>query len=136
MTFQPLPNVTLDSAPFWEGGARGELRIMRCGVCRMWFHPPSPLCPACLSLDVSAEAASGRAIVATYTVNHQPWAPDMEVPYILAIVELVEQPDVRLMTRIVDCSPEAIAIGLAVEVVFEQADDVWLPLFHPVGSAS
>lgn len=135
MTFQPLPYVTDDTAPFWRGGADGSLHIMRCQSCRRWFHPPAPVCPDCLSLDVAAEAVSGRATVAAFTVNHQPWAPGMEVPFVVAIVELDEQADVRVMTRLVDVAPEAVHIGLPVQVTFEEVADIWLPLFTPAGVA-
>jgi uncharacterized protein len=134
MGLQPLPELDEANTPFWTGGAAGELRINRCQVCRRWFHPPAPVCPACLSTDIAAEPTSGRAVVAAYTVNHQAWAPDLEVPYVVAIVEIVEQPDVRLMTRIVDSQPGDVRIGLDVEVVFENFEDVWLPMFRPVAS--
>ncbi|MDO8389493.1 MAG: OB-fold domain-containing protein [Actinomycetota bacterium] len=132
MTFQPLPTVTDDTAPFWEGGAVGELRINRCRDCRTWFHPPAPVCPACISINVGPEVASGRATVAAYTINVQPWAPDMEVPYVLAYVELDDDPSVRLTTRLVDCAPDQVAVGMPVEVTFQAAADIWLPLFRPV----
>ncbi|MDO8361521.1 MAG: OB-fold domain-containing protein [Actinomycetota bacterium] len=136
MTFQPLPTITDDTAPFWDGGAVGELRINRCRKCRTWFHPPAPVCPDCLSMDVGPEVASGKATVAAFTINVQPWAPDMEVPYVLAIVELDEQRDVRLMTRMVDCAPDQIAVGMPVEVTFQAVDDIWLPLFRPAVTSS
>lgn len=132
MTFQPLPELAPDTEAFWTGGEVGELRITRCAACRVWFHPPAPVCPDCLSTAVGPEAASGRGRVATYTVNHQPWAPDLEVPYVVAIVELDDQPGVRLMTRVVDCDPDAVAINMAVEVIFDHHDDVWIPLFRPM----
>ena len=31
---------------------------------------------------------AGRATLATYTVNHQPWMPGPELPYVVAIVEI------------------------------------------------
>ena len=62
MTFQPLPEVTDDTAAFWEGGADGSLHIHRCQACRTWFHPPAPVCPECLATDVAAEATSGCAV--------------------------------------------------------------------------
>jgi hypothetical protein len=55
----------------------------------------------------------------------------MEVPYVLALVELEEQADVRLATNIVNCLPETVRIGMPVEVLFEQSEDVWVPLFQP-----
>lgn len=132
MTFQPLPAVTDDTAAFWEGGALGELRIHRCQQCRVWFHPPTPVCPDCLSFEVGPQVASGQATVATFTINEQPWSPDMKVPFVLAIVELPEQPGVRLTTRLLDCAPDEVFIGMPVEVVFEAAADIWLPLFRPL----
>ncbi len=63
-------------------------------------------------------------------MNYQEWIPGSE-PYILAWVSIDEQPDVRLTTNLVDVEPEDVAIGMEVEVVFEHADDVYLPLFKP-----
>ncbi|SHN17931.1 Zn-ribbon domain-containing OB-fold protein [Cryptosporangium aurantiacum] len=131
-TSRLLPEVTADSAAFWSGGADGELRIHRCRNCRRLFHPPVGACFRCRSRDVAPEAVSGRAVVASFTVNHHPWfGPMYPTPYVIGLVELVEEPDVRLTTQIVDCEPEAVSIGMAVEVVFEQHEDVWIPVFRP-----
>jgi uncharacterized protein len=133
LSIQPLPEITEDTEAFWSGGAAGELRINRCGSCRKWFHPPVPICPHCLSREVRAEVASGRAVVAACTVNHQQWWPDMAVPFSIAIVELADQSDVRLTTNIVGVDPYEVSIGMNVEVIFDQvSDDVWLPRFRPV----
>jgi len=69
--------------------------------------------------------------VATFTVNHQPWG-GIPVPYVVAVVELDDDPEVRLTTNVVDCDPGSVSIGMSVEVVFEHVEDVWLPLFRPV----
>jgi len=69
--------------------------------------------------------------VATYTINHQPWYPGLDPPYVVAIVEIEEQPDVRLMTNVVNCEVEKVHVGMPVQVKFEQHDDVWIPLFEP-----
>jgi uncharacterized OB-fold protein len=49
----------------------------------------------------------------------------------VAIVELDEDPGVRLTTQIVDCPVEDARIGMAVEVVFEHHEEVWIPVFRP-----
>jgi uncharacterized protein len=133
-----LPEITRDSAAFWTGGADGELRIYRCKSCQRYFHPPVGVCYRCRSRDVAPEAVSGQATVAAYTINHHPWFGDaFAVPYALAIVELAEDPEVRLTTQIVDCPVEDVRIGMAVEVDFEHHEDVWVPVFRPVeGSAA
>ncbi len=130
--FRMLPRVTERNAHFWRGGAEGELRFLRCRGCRTWVHPPAPICPQCLEKDLAPEAVSGRATVATFTLNHQPWVPAPDHPYAIAIVELPEQTGLRLMTNIVNCPPEDVHIGMPVRVVFEERDDVFVPLFEPV----
>jgi uncharacterized protein len=64
-------------------------------------------------------------------VNHQQWNPTVPVPYVIALVEIDEQPSVRIMTNIVGCEPEDVHIGLRVKVRFAEHDDVYLPLFEP-----
>jgi hypothetical protein len=133
--FRVLPKLTDANRPFWTGGADGELRFWRCRDCGHYVHPPQPICPICHSKRLEAEAVSGKATVATYTVNHQPWMPGPELPFVVAIVEIVEQPSVRLTTNIVGCAPDEVYVGMPVHVVFERhADpdgDVYLPLFEP-----
>jgi len=133
-----LPAVSAESAAFWTGGASGELLIYRCRSCSRYYHPPVGACFRCHSRDVGPEAVSGRATVAAFTINHHPWFGDaFPVPYALAIVELAEDPEVRLTTQIVDCPVEDVRIGMAVEVDFERHEDVWVPVFRPVqGSAA
>ena len=128
--FRVLPRITDENRHFWTGGAAGELRFLRCRACGWWLHPPAPICPSCLSRDLGVEAASGRATVHTFTVNHQPWYPGLDPPYVVAIVELPEQPGLRLTTNVVGCGPEDVTIGMDVRVCFEQYDDVWLPFFE------
>ena len=129
--FRVLPVVDASNEHFWTGGAHGELRFLRCRCCRYWIHPPQPICPACLGRTLAVEAASGRARVATFTVNHQRWIPGFEPPYVVAIVELPEQAGLRLTTNLVHCNLDAARIGMDVRVVFEERDGVWLPLFEP-----
>jgi uncharacterized OB-fold protein len=130
--FRLLPRVTDENRFFWTSGADGRLRFLRCDECGTYVHPPSPICPECLSKALSPAAVSGRATVATFTINHQPWIPGYDPPYVIAIVEIDEQPSVRLMTNIVGCSPDDVRIGMPLQVTFEAYDDVWLPYFEPV----
>ncbi len=133
--FRILPRLTDWNRAFWQGGEAGELRFWRCQDCTTYIHPPQPICPNCYSKHLAVEAVSGRATLATYSINHQPWMPGPALPYVVAIVEIDEQPSVRLTTNLVNCPHDQIQSGMAVQVVFEHhADpegDVWLPLFEP-----
>ena len=138
------PSPTAESQAFWTGGRQGQLLINRCRACGHFFHPPGPACWRCRSTDVAPEPVSGRATVAAYTVNRQNWIPGFEPPYIVAIVELDDEPDVRLITNVVGVPIENVGIGMAVEVFFEdwtalsgdEDSRVWIPLFRPVQSVT
>jgi len=74
---------------------------------------------------------SGHGTLFSFTVNHQPWNPAEPEPYVIGLVELDEQPNLRLTTNIVDCEIDDVRIGMPVHVVFQAHDDVCLPGFAP-----
>jgi len=114
---------------FWTSGEDGLLRITKCSDCGYFIHPPSTPCPLCLSNRVEPQPVSGRGVVHTFTVNVQPWVPD-QAPYVIAIVELVEQQGLRLTTNLVGCGVEDAGIGLKVRVAFAHRHDIWYPVFR------
>ncbi len=131
-----LPRLDEANTFFWTSGADGRLRFARCSQCRHYVHPPVPVCPYCLERGtLSPEPVSGRATLHSFTVNHQQWIPGSDT-YIVGLVTIDEQDDVRLMTNIVDCAVEDLRIGMPVEVSFEQVEDVYLPLFRPAGAGA
>lgn len=132
---RPLPLLTGSNRFFWTSGADGRLRFMRCSACRNYIHPPVPVCDKCLSREQEVIAVSGRATLAAVTVNHQMWIPGIEPPYVVGIVEIEEQASVRLTTNIVECAEADLKIGMALEVEFEECEDVFLPMFRPVRAA-
>ena len=125
-----LPELTPDNVHFWQGGEHGHLVLFRCDDCGLWIHPSAPICRGCLSRNVGPQPTSGRGVIASFTINHQPWIPGVKVPYVVAIVELNDQVGLRMMTNIVGCEPSAVRIGLPVHVVFKHHEDVWLPYFE------
>ncbi len=124
-----LPLLTAENRAFWQGGERGELLVYRCRSCETWFHPPAPICPRCNAVEVGPEPVSGRGTVASFTINVQAWTPELAAPYVVAIVELIEQSGLRFVTNIVGCAPDQVTIDMPVRVTFVPCDDVWLPLF-------
>jgi uncharacterized OB-fold protein len=129
--FRVRPALDETNEFFWTSGSDGQLRFLRCRACGYFLHPPSPRCPLCASNDVAPEPVSGRATVYSFTVNHQSWDGTTE-PYVIAIVELAEQRDLRLTTNLVDLHPDEVEIGMEVEVTFEAQGGIYWPLFRPV----
>jgi uncharacterized OB-fold protein len=78
---------------------------------------------------------SGRGRVATWTLNRQQWLPGFDPPYLVALVELAEQRQLRLMTNLVNCDPDGVYLDMPVRARFERYQDeqgaVWIPLFEP-----
>lgn len=129
-----LPTLSEVNRTFWTGGADGRLHIAWCARCDRFIQPPASDCPDCAG-ELEFRAVSGRGTVFTYTVNYQPYMPNVPVPYVIAIVELAEQADLRIATNIVDCDVDSVHVGLPVEVRFErhevEGDTVFYPVFAP-----
>lgn len=125
-----FPAITEANRHFWCGGSDGRLLILRCNACGHWIHPYAARCPACRAADIAPQPVSGHGKVAGFTVNHQPWQPDFAVPYVVAIVELDEQSDLRLMTNMPRTPIETVRIGMPVKVFFEQHEEIFCPLFE------
>jgi uncharacterized OB-fold protein len=133
-----LPPLTTTTRSYWTGGAEGALLVERCGACGRWQHPPTGACGSCGG-DAAPQPVSGRGTVFTFTVNHQRYHPDVPPPYVVAVVELAEQADLRLPTNIVDCDPDDVRIEAPVRVRFEQHGEVFVPVFvldAPMGSGA
>jgi uncharacterized OB-fold protein len=110
----PVPDAV--TQPFWEGVAEGVLRVQRCVACGRNVFYPRAVCPFCTASDLEWVEASGAGVVHSFTVVHRA-PPDYrdEVPYVVALVDLDE--GVRMMSRLVDVEPGAVAVGMPVEVV-------------------
>jgi uncharacterized OB-fold protein len=128
----PRPKPKLDDLnhAFWTGGAQGQLNIAKCGDCGEFTHPPSIICRHCQSENVVPEPVSGKAVIDTFTINYQPWAKDLAVPFVIARVRLEDAPGVYLTTNIVNCPVEEVNFEDRVRVTFEEQDGIFYPLFE------
>ena len=104
----------LDQA-FWEGLASGELRIQRCSGCAAWVWAPQWRCPHCGSWELRWEAIEPTGVVYSWTRTWHPFAPELKsiVPYVVALIELPQAGDARLLGTIIGPSEE-MRIGAAV----------------------
>jgi uncharacterized OB-fold protein len=129
-----LPVVDEETRPFWDAAREGKLLIRSCADCERPHYYPRPFCPFCWSERVLWVQATGRATLYTYSIVHvndlPPWRE--RVPYVAAVVELAEGP--RMMTNIVGCDPDELAVGMPLQVDFRDDGEVMVPVFRPAES--
>jgi uncharacterized OB-fold protein len=129
---QPVPDGL--SAGFWDACRERRLVAQRCLHCGHWSHPPESACSACQSTSPSFafEALRGTGRIRTWTVMRETFLPSFskELPYVIAIVELDEQPGLRMAGRILDGPNARFELGSAVRVSFDDGSDSGLPLPH------
>ena len=115
---------------FWAAVDRGELVRPVCGDCGQSFFVPQFACPQCQSTNWAYEPSTGRGRVYSHTTVHRPPTPEFNAPYVLADVDVEE--GWHILTWIVGCEPEDVAIDMAVSVRFVAGPDGHrLPAFAP-----
>lgn len=130
---KPLPEITDENRPFWEGCKQNELRMQKCTSCGHIRYPINDYCPECLSDQYEWAKLSGRGTVFSYVVFHQLYnkAFKDDIPYNAALIQLEEGP--RMISNIVGIPNEEIRCDMPVEVVFDPVtDEVTIPRFRPV----
>jgi uncharacterized OB-fold protein len=128
-----MPVATPETAPYWEGCRSGELRIQRCSHCGQHQFYPRILCSNCMAEDLQWVIASGEGEVVSFSIVRRAvsQAYREDVPYTVALIQLAEGP--TMMSNVVHCDPEKVAVGMAVTVLFEDwTDEVSMPKFRPL----
>lgn len=125
----PLLQPSRFTQPFWEACRRGVLEAALCRNCGHLFLPAGPVCPQCWSDNLDAQVLSGSGAIVAFTTYRQTYHPEFPAPYVIALVALKEGP--RLVSNIVGCAPEDVALGMMVKARFEPRGDYILPLFAP-----
>jgi hypothetical protein len=131
---KPLPrplNPEL-TRPFWEAAKRHELVMPRCKTCDQLFFYPRSECPRCLGSDLEWVPVSGRGRLHSFTIINQPANAAFrdDVPYVYAVVQLIEGP--RMISNLVECDVESVSVDMPVEAVFDDVTPEWtLVKFKP-----
>lgn len=126
--------------PFWRAAAQGRLVRPVCNECQHNFFTPSLVCPSCLSENWEYQSSNGLGHVYSHTTVHRGPDQTWTVPYVLAIVDLVEGWSMlsRLMVEPPDELVPGSLIGVPVEVDFVQENRPpyrTLPVFAPRGDS-
>ena len=132
-----LPVIDAESAPFWAGTRRRKLLFRQCNSCGRNHFYPRAACPHCWSEQCEWRAAAGTGRIFSYTViHHNDSLPFREMlPYIVVLVDLDE--GVRVTANLVECTPEVVHVGMAVQVIYEDITaEVTLPQFRPLRHAA
>ncbi|MBY0331255.1 MAG: OB-fold domain-containing protein [Acetobacteraceae bacterium] len=131
-TPKPLPEISAETRPYWDGLAAGRLLLQRCTGCGAIRHYPRPLCPACHSFEHDWVEAAGTATVHSWTVAHHPFHPAWRgaPPFTLVTADLPE--GVRILAPLHGAGPEALRIGAPLRIGIEDnGQGLCLPVLHP-----
>jgi len=109
------------TAEFWERCKRHALAFQCCANCGTFRHPPVDVCYVCRSTDTEWREISGEGTLYSFTIVTHAVHPALltRVPFNVALVEFPDAPGVRLITNVVDTSPEDLEIGMPVRVQWE-----------------
>ncbi|MDD0837657.1 OB-fold domain-containing protein [Curvibacter sp. HBC61] len=112
---------------------QGRFLIQHCAGCDQHLYYPRELCPHCGSDALSLVAPAGTGTVYSTTVVRR--QPEAGGDYNVALIDLDE--GVRLMSRVSNLAPEAVAIGLRVQARVQVSEGRGLVLFDAlIGDAA
>ncbi len=126
---RPLPAITIESQPYWEGLREHRLLFQQCAACGRLRHYPRPMCDACYSMEVVWHESTGHGTVQSWTVAHHPFhlAFKSAVPYTLVTVDMDDGVRMHAQWR---GALETMVLGLPVQVIFETINaELCLPAF-------
>jgi uncharacterized OB-fold protein len=128
-----LPFIDEVNEPFWRGCRDGVLRLQQCPVSKRLIFPPRPVNPWSPRDPAQWTEVSGRGTIWSVIAPHPPLMLNFAdlAPYNAIIVELEEDPTIRLVGNLVTgpgapinaIDYEAIEIGTPVQVVFERINE-------------
>ena len=126
---KPLPRISPDTKPFWDGCAQHRLMLPTCVACDQPHLPPGPVCPFCFGDALDWRPSKGLGTISTFTVVYKAWFPSFaaDIPYNAVQVELDEGP--RLASAVLDAGPGDVSIGDRVSVVYVTRGSMTLPYF-------
>ncbi len=121
----PAPMTNPETEPFWAAAREGKFLIRRCTACGKAHWYPRAVCPHCFSDRTEWRESRGTGTI--YSVSVMKRAPEV---YAIAYVTLDDGP--TMMTNIVECDFDKVAIGDKVQVTFKPAEDgTPYPQFKP-----
>ena len=130
----PLPNEL--TKPFWDACKNGRLIVQECNNCNRMQNPPEDQCWECDSSDnLIWREVQGRGIIDGYVVIYDSRLEAFwdQQPYNVAIINLLENPEIKFFSNLPGTPVDQVPIGSEVQVEFEQvAPDQFIPQWRVV----
>ncbi|MXP24156.1 hypothetical protein GIY30_22730 [Gordonia sp. HNM0687] len=129
---KPAPWPAFESVEFWAGANEHKLKIQRCSETLNYIYPPDTVSPWTRRETLEYVEVSGRATLYSYAGLSQAFHAGFadHLPYVIALVELEEQPGLRMITNIVGTPLEELSIGLPLIVDFDDRGEQTVPVFR------
>ncbi len=130
---RPVPAPDDVTRFYWEAAGDHRLVLQRCLACHKMQYPPEICCVHCQAEEFEVVETTGRGVIYSYSVVDRPLHAGFvdALPYVVALVELDDQPGLRILTNLVDApAGTPLSCGLPVEVTFEERGSVTLPQFR------
>jgi uncharacterized OB-fold protein len=124
--------------PFWDAALEGRLVAPKCTTCGTVRLPPSSFCFNCRTQEVEWVDLPGTGTLYSFTVVRHPLSEELAaaVPYVSGVIELdgTQGAGARMIANVIDCDPDAVAIGDRVQIVWEKVSDTMATFrFRPEG---
>jgi len=132
---KPLPTITELTRPFWTAAKQGKLVLQKCQRCGTFQFHPKAWCIDCGSRELQWTDAQPHRTVYSHTIsrsvamNFPGW--QAELPVLMCLIDLDD--GCRMYGQVTDCAPEALHIGMRVQVHFESiSEEAGIPKFRPL----
>ncbi len=126
----PSPKAPRDGLgkEFWEATRRHELIVQRCAKCRTFQWGPEWICHKCYTPEVGWHQVSGRGRLYSWIRSWNPVHPALRdaCPYIVAVVQLPDADNVRMVGNLLGDPQQNPPFDAEVEAVFEDHPDATL----------
>jgi uncharacterized OB-fold protein len=120
---------------FWAATKRHELVVQRCNSCKAFQWGPEFICHECRSFDMGWQKVSGRGRLYSWVRCWNPVHPALKeaCPYIVAVIELPDAGNVRMVGNLLGDPQQNPPFDVAVEAVFEDHPEATLVQWKVTG---
>ena len=111
---RPLPQPDDVTRFHWDAATTHRLVLQRCRACGKLQYPPEVCWIHRQADDFEQAEATGRGVIYSYSIVDRPLHAGFvdALPYVVALVELDDQPGLRMLTNLVDV-PAGHSAGMA-----------------------